>query len=155
MKFSDPLANATSIQPVIAVGIAVLAGSRAGRFAIRFGAGQSARTKLREFLMLDVLKDGHLAICAGRSEKDSPCLQAFWRQWGFRYEDLSADLIEDVFTKHALQCGTCHRETQDGLKFANVATPRIYAVPRYTTTSDLDSVRRAIGLQDQFGKLAL
>ena len=45
--------------------------------------------------MLDVLKNGHWAICAGRSEKDSPCLLAFWRQVeGFRYEDLSADLIE-------------------------------------------------------------
>ena len=97
MKLLDPFSHTASIQPVIAVGIAVLAGSRAGRFAIRFGAGQSARTKLREFLMLDVLKDGHWAICVGRSEKDSPCLLAFWRQ-GFRYEDLSADLIEvEVF----------------------------------------------------------
>jgi len=67
--------------------------------------------------MLDVLKDGHWAICAGRSE-------------------------------------TCYRETQGGFEFANVATPRIYGVPRYTATSGLDPVRRAIGLQDQFGKLA-
>ena len=102
MKFSDPLANATSIQPVIAVGIAVLAGSRAGRFAIRFAAGQSARTKLREFLMLDVLKDGHWAICVGRSEKDPSSFAGFLASVErFQYEDLSGDLIEDVFTKHA------------------------------------------------------
>jgi hypothetical protein len=58
-----------------------LASSHTSHSSIRLCARQSRRTKLREFLMLDVLKDGHWAICVGRSEKDSPCLLAFWRQW--------------------------------------------------------------------------
>ena len=48
--------------------------------------------------MLDVPKDGHWAICAGRSEKDSPFAGFLASVEGFRYEDLSADLIEvEVF----------------------------------------------------------
>ena len=80
-KLLNPFAHAASIQPVIAVGIAILASSHTSHSPIRLCARQSRRTKLREFLMLDVLKDGHWAIRAGRSEVDSPCLPAFWRQW--------------------------------------------------------------------------
>ena len=49
----------------------------------------------------------------------------------FRYEDLSGDLIDDVFTKHPLQCGTCHRETQDGLNLRT--SPRPGSMPSRAT----------------------